>query len=898
MASARFLQLYLTRFLSLSYVKHTVRQYCLSVALTALLYFLVAKLVFVELKLGIEPSPIWPPAGIGMFVLLSQGRQAWLGVTLGILLVGYWLGVGWLLALGSAVGGTLEALLGVSLLRRVGFHNSMERLPDVLSLIGLAGLAAPVLNASLSTGMNLLLRDTNLGASLPVNQHGGQIWWTYWLGDSMGILVFTPLLLALSKQLHRWRTAPPDQWWDDGIGRQLLEKLLCFGLLLGVSGLVFWLHPDEILINYPLEYLPFPFVIWAALRFGQTSGILASFLLSLVAIMGTVAGNGPFASMTNQMQNHPQQVILLQQAFLGVITITTLILATLSSERRRVGAMLRQSQASLVKAQQLAQLGNWDFDFKQRQWSWSDELYRLLGMPVRGTIPTLESFLQAVHPDDRMKVEQAMQMALTQRIPYRMNYRLLLPNGSQRIVDDQVAIGLNHATGTILDITEYKQTEEKLRLNAERNRLLSEMALRIRQSLELDEILDRTVQEVRQFLQADRVLICRFDAIGQGRVIAEAVLPGWTSAISMVSEAEGYPEIQAIFAASPVCVVHDTTLQERTPFIRRYHDLYQVRAGMGVALLSAASESVGPQLFGLLICHQCSRPRQWQPLEIELLEQLGTQVAIAIQQGQLYQQVQHLNENLERQVVERTAQLETNLAKLGEMNQLQEVFLHAIAHDLRTTVVGTLLVLNHFQQQAGEQIPIPRCKLERMTQSGNIQLCKLDSLLEAYRNKTEGITLDLKPTELLPLIEQVMAHLQPLFEQNQTELQLELADLPSITADAIQLERVFKHLLVNAVKHNPPGVQVTIRAEVLPEYLQFTVADNGTGISEAERLRLFDLRTGEGPNRQLTGIGVGLCLCQQIVTAHGGQIDVDSAVDSAANSPVGSGSRFWFTLPL
>ena len=249
-------------------------------------------------------------------------------------------------------------------------------------------------------------------------------------------------------------------------------------------------------------------------------------------------------------------------------------------------------------------------------------------------------------------------------------------------------------------------------------------------------------------------------------------------------------------------------------------------------------------------------------------------------------------------MVERTAQLETNLAKLGEMNQLQEVFLHAIAHDLRTTVVGTLMVLNHFQQQVGEQIPIPRCKLERMTQSGNIQLCKLDSLLEAYRNKTEGITLDLKPTELLPLIEQVMAHLQPLFEQNQAELQLELADLPPITADAIQLERVFKHLLVNAVKHNPPGVQVTIRAEVLPEYLQFTVADNGTGISEAERLRLFDLRTGEGPNRQLTGIGVGLCLCQQIVTAHGGQIDVDSAVDSAANSPVGSGSRFWFTLPL
>ena len=872
MASARFLQLFLTRFLSLSYVRQTIWQYCLSASLTALLYFLVAKLVFAGLKLGIEPSPVWPPAGIGLFVLLSQGRQAWLGVTLGILLIGHWLGVGWGLAAGSALGGTLEAVIGVTLLRRAGFRNEMDCLPHVLRFIGLAGLAAPLLNATVSTSISL-------AAGQIARSQAGQTWWTFWLGDSMGILVFTPLLLALCKQIRRWQSAPHSGW-----GKRSSEKLLCFGLLLTISSLVFWLRPTETLVNYPIEYLPFPFVVWAALRFGQSSGILASFLLSMMAITGTVAGNGPFAIMTSQ----PRQVILLQQAFLSVITMTTLILATLSSERRRVGALLRQNQASLAKAQQLAQLGNWDFDFKQQQWSWSDQLYRLLGLAVQEIAPDLPSFLRAVHPADRDSVEQAMQLALTQRVPYRMNYRLALPDGSQRIVEDQVVIGLTHAIGTILDITEYKQTEEKLRLNAERNRLLSEMALRIRQSLELDEILDRTVQEVRQVLQADRVLICRFDAAGQGRVIAEAVQPEWPSALSMTSESSIYAEIQAMFATLPICVVNDTALQERRPFIRQYHDRYQVRSGMGVALLSAAEG--GHRMFGLLVCHQCSRPRQWQPLEIELLEQLGTQVAIAIQQGQLYQQVQHLNENLERQVVERTAQLETNLAKLGEMNQLQAVFLHAIAHDLRTTVVGSLMVLNHFQQQQGEQLAIPRSKLERMVESGEIQLCKLDSLLEAYRNKTEGVTLEPQPTNLSMLITHAVVQLQPLFDQNQTELHLELAPLPITLADPNQLERVFRHLLLNAVKHNPPGVQVTVRAEARADHLYFTVADNGTGLSKAEQLRLFDLRTCEGPHRQLTGIGVGLCLCQQIVTAHGGQIAVETTV--------GSGSRFWFTLPL
>lgn len=896
MASARFLQSYvarfLARFLSLSYVRHLLRQYCLSVGLTALLYFLVAKLIFASLELGIEPSPVWPPAGIGLFVLLSQGRQVWPGVTLGVLLVGQWLGVSWLSAAGSALGATLEALLGATMLRWAGFRISLERLQDALSFIVLAALAAPLINATVSSGFSLLTAEITW-------PEAGRIWWTYWLGDSMGILVFTPLLLLLKRQLDRqldrrrnqrpvrWQTGWQTGWqtsWQTGRSSRLAEKLLCFGGLLGLSWAIFYLRPTAVLLQYPIEYLPFPFVIWAALRFGQTMGIAASFLLSVVAVSGTMTGNGPFAMATTISR----QLIFLQQAFLGVVTMTSLILATMATERRRVGALLKQSQMSLAKAQQIAQLGNWDFDLTKQQWAWSDELYRLLGLAVQGTPPDLQTLLQAVHPEDWERVAGALDQALTQRIPYRMTYRLLLPDGSQRVVEDQVAIGATHATGILLDITEFKQTEEQLRLTAERNRLLGEMGLRIRQSLDLDEILDRTVQEVRQFLQADRVFICRFDALGNGRVTAEAVLPGWSSALNNTSDASVYPEIQAIFADSHICVANDTSQEESTPFIRQYHDLYQIRAGIGVALLSAPDSGQLP-LFGLLICHQCAGPRQWQPLEIELLEQLGIQVSIAIQQGQLYQQVQQLNSTLEQQVADRTAQLEMNLAKLGEMNQLQDVFLHAIAHDLRTTVMGTLMVLQNLQQQPGDPIAIPRKTLERMIQSSEIQHCKLDSLIEAYRNKIEGVTLELKSVALPPLLHQVVERLHPLFLQNQAQIQLELADLPPIEADPTQLERVFSHLLVNAVKHNPPGVQVTVRAQADPDWLCLAVTDSGRGIDPEQQERLFELKTGEGRHRQLTGIGVGLCLCQQIVAAHGGKILVQSQL--------GQGSRFEVRLP-
>jgi PAS domain S-box-containing protein len=884
------------------------KQRGISIALTALFYFLVARLIFAGLQLGIEPSPVWPPSGIALFILLQQGRQAWPGVALGILLTASWLGVSLTLAGGSALGGTLEAVVAATLLKRVWFRPSLARLRDVLNLVGLAAIVAPTVNATINTGVGV-------GVNLITVQQVGETWWTFWLGDGMGILVFTPLLLVLQEQLIRFRQSGFKLTAITQSSR-FLEKFLCFSLLIALSWAVFYSHPDRSVVNYPIEFLPFPFVVWAALRLGQPASVIASFLLSVIAISGTVANKGPFVTVAEVSR----QVILLQQAFLGVVTVTALILAAITSERRQVETLLRRNQASLAKAQQLVCLGNWDFEFEQQQWSWSDELYRLLGFRVRETTPSQQAFLQAVHPDDRRQVQQAMKNVIEHKIPYRMDYRLRLPDGTERVVEEQVMIGAASATGTVLDITEYKRIEENLRFNAERNRLLSEMALRIRQSLDLNQILNTTVQEVRQFLQADRVFICRFDEEGRGSVVAESVLPEWNSALNLTSDAAAYPEIQALFADSQVCVVNDTSQVERTPFIRQYHDLYQVKAGLGVAIifdptasiqagsacpltlsaqastqapthLSNPSPSTTPRLFGLLIAHQCGQPRQWQPLEIDLLEQLGTQVTIAIQQGQLYQQVQILNSNLEQQVAERTLQLQVNLAKLQEMNELQDVFLHAIAHDLRTTIMGTLLVLRNLQQQPGDEISVSRSVLQKMTQSGEIQLCKLNSLLEAYTNKVEGVVLNTEQFKPHALLQSVAADLKPLFDQNHATLEVQNPnEALEFCGDPTQLTRVFKHLLINAVRHNPPGVRVTICIEATSTELQIAVTDNGKGIAVSQQKRLFNLALGAGAERQLTGIGVGLCLCQQIVTAHGGKIGV--------NSTLGEGSRFWFTLPI
>jgi signal transduction histidine kinase/integral membrane sensor domain MASE1 len=762
-------------------------------SLVAFAYFVAARLSLAILHLGFSASPVWPPAGIALAALLWRGRWAGIGVAFGVLGVNASLGVPLLLSIGSTLGSTLQAVTGATLLQRFGFRPAMDRLRDVLGFVGLAVFLTPIVNATIGTAFYSVVAGLNRAQVL-------QNWWTIWLGDGMGILILTPSLLAVQHWANhnqfkfaglnsRFLRAKHDVGLDSAQYVGLLavdraceaEKWIWLSSLIAVSWTVFHAQLNPTIALYPIEYLPFPFIIWAALRFGHVRTILASSILSVIAISGTILERGPFIAKASD----PNQVVLLLQAFIGVITITALILAAVMATRQAA--------------------------------------------------------------------------------------------------------------------------EIQLRLNAERNRLLSEMAMRIRQSLDLEEILQTTVEEVRQFLHADRVFFSCFDRDGQGSIVAEAIVPGWASTIGWTTDAQVYQELQSMFAQEPIRVVADTNQSTVSSFLKQYHDRFQVKAGIAVPIVldaakcsmrypieppqAEAGQDLQPKLFGVLVVNQCSTVRQWQPLEVELLEALGTQVTIAIQQGQLYKRVQTLNANLEHQVVERTLQLQANMAELQELNQLRDVLIHAIAHDLRTTVMGSLMVLKNLQNQPGDNIVMSRSLLERMTQSGEIQLCKLNSLLDAYKNKTEGIVVNVNELALAPFVQSIASDLQPLFELNQADLVNKLPNhLPPVAADRAQLERVLRHLMVNAVKHNPPGVTVTLKAKVEESELRCVVEDNGKGISPSQCDRLFDLKLGTAEERQLTGLSLGLYLCQQIITAHGGKIGVDSTL--------GLGSQFWFTLPL
>jgi PAS domain S-box-containing protein len=525
------------------------------------------------------------------------------------------------------------------------------------------------------------------------------------------------------------------------------------------------------------------------------------------------------------------------------------------------------------------------------------------------------NFWELAHPDYQDLIrDRGLACQRGEAVPRSYEFKIITQAGQERwieIIGGSVELdGQPAALATAYDITEHKEAEERLQMAASRDRLLSEIALRIRSSLSLEEILNTTVAEVRHFLRADRVFIAHLEPGGGCKAIAESADPQWKSTLGWImGDDQAAAEVRDLFEPGTVSVVNDADTIEKTPFLEKYYKRCQVKACLGTPIM------LDGDLFGVLAVNQCSTPREWQPFEIALLQQLGTQVEIAIQQGKLYQQLKALATNLECQVEERTVELNQRMEELQDLNQVKDLLLHAVSHDLRTPVQGTLMLLNHLCNRDCEpdndSVLVPQTILRRMIESSDRQLGLLNCLIDNHiGTQSSHSLLNREQLTLQSLVDVAIAKLAPKFCQNNAVLLNQIpSDIPSFYGDSAKLHYVLENLLSNAVRHNSPGRTITLTASVVEaardqehrpglysgrspssRFICCTVEDDGEGIIQEQCDRLFQLYVRGVDNHHLTGIGLGLHRCQQIIIAHNGQIGVDSCP--------GNGSKFWFTLPI
>lgn len=339
------------------------------------------------------------------------------------------------------------------------------------------------------------------------------------------------------------------------------------------------------------------------------------------------------------------------------------------TEQQQVELALRESEERWQLVLHANNDGIWDWNLETNEVFYSGRCQEMLGYGAGEIENHFDPQTSRIHPEDLNRVMRALEDYCEKKTPYyKVEYRLRCQDGRYKWILSRAQAVWNNAgdairlVGSHTDITERKEAETALRQQVQKERLIGRMTQCIRQSLNLETILNTTVAEVRQFLNVDRVVIYRFEADWSGRVAVESV------------DEESIPLLGRVLPKSSFldsCIAHyqrghiyafeDIETVELSPYHRDLLHQLQVRGLLVVPILQSTRTSTlenacsleenllyPSELWGLLVAHQCKTSRQWQPLEIELLSSLANQLAIAIEQAELYQQLAAANQELQR----------------------------------------------------------------------------------------------------------------------------------------------------------------------------------------------------------------------------------------------------------
>ncbi len=299
----------------------------------------------------------------------------------------------------------------------------------------------------------------------------------------------------------------------------------------------------------------------------------------------------------------------------------------------------------------------------------------VMGWNVQGL--KQQNWFDLVHPEDVFATQSQFRSLLHSLLPQphcQFETRMCHADGSERRFSWRFVLGkdgLLYGSATQLQ-PEPLQPQPSAKLvqqRLEREQLLTTISQRIRQTLDLSKVLETTVEEVRDFLQSDRVVIFQFAPDWNGQVVVESVRPGCSSILSRKIYDPCFKHFwHEPYLEGRIHQIEDIDRADLHPCYRELLVQLNVRANLVVPILQNNLQpdlqnhaQLLPQqnrLWGLLIAHQCDASRQWQQEDVSLLIQLACQVAVAIQQSELYQQVSQLNTTLEFQVQQRTAQLQ------------------------------------------------------------------------------------------------------------------------------------------------------------------------------------------------------------------------------------------------
>jgi PAS domain S-box-containing protein len=428
----------------------------ISVLLLAAVYFGAGKLGLLLAFLHPSASAVWPPTGIALAACLVVGYRVWPGVFLGAFFVNITTNGNMATTLGIAAGNTLEALLGAYLIHRFAEGlKAFERSQNIFKFIGLAAMPSAAVSATVG------VTSLALGHFAAWTDYGW-VWLTWWLGNIVSAVILAPVLVL-------WTRHPRFAWNR----AQALEAACLLFISTAVACFVFTSSFLNI-SNLSLAFLPLPFLVWTAVRFGPRETATISFIVSGIAVWGTLNGFGPFAT---ELSN---TALVMLHVFLSIDSVTALALAAESAERRETELGLRRSEALFRAIFEQAAVGVSQVDTQSGRFMRVNQRYcNMVGMTEKEMTST--TFMAMTHPDDLQADLDNMRALVQNRIRhFSMEKRYFRKDGSliwiNLTVSPMWSPGQppNFHVAVVEDISQRKAAEQLARDNAVLERRLTE----------------------------------------------------------------------------------------------------------------------------------------------------------------------------------------------------------------------------------------------------------------------------------------------------------------------------------------------------------------------------------------------------------------------------------------
>ena len=442
------------------------------VVIVAVIYYLVARFSLLLALEATNATAVWPPAGIGLAAILLLGYRLWPAIALGaffanldiLTALGFTTSLAVAGSFSTAIGNTLEALVGGFLiLHFTGGCNPFRRSSDIVKFVLFGALLGTTVSAITGTSTLCILKGTwsNFGLT----------WLTWWTGDAAGILVITPVIMT-------WYNRRKSGWTY----LEISEAAVILALLAMLGWIVFVKE-----FTFPFFFIPL--IFWAAFRFGQFESSVFILILSSLLIAGAVHGVILFNGATFNVS------ILLLQGYIGIVSVTTMLLTSLINERiamltdlnsnnealrheiderQRTEEDLRRMNERFSLATNAACLGVWDWDMRKNELVWDDRMFELYGIKKGDLAGIYEAWLKGAHPDYPAGVDDIPKPAQAGEQEYDSEFRVEWPDGTTHFIQAYGKI-LRDAdgrpvrmTGINFDITKRKRMEEEFgRLNEE-----------------------------------------------------------------------------------------------------------------------------------------------------------------------------------------------------------------------------------------------------------------------------------------------------------------------------------------------------------------------------------------------------------------------------------------------